>query len=128
MERINLTNDQAAFEYVLYMIAASYFDKATCVTGLTERNLLLHYKEQKANTQFDMENYCIKFMDLFEKRLGKQFFARRVNVRLIREKEGRPISVIFSGDDMELKLSATYRKNHSIIRYSAVLGGAKNGQ
>ncbi len=118
MDRINLTSDQAAFEYVLYMIAASYFEKATCVTDLTERKLLLHYKDQKENAQLNMESYCIRFMEGFEDRLGKNFFAKDVRVRLIREKEDRPISVIFTGEDMELKLSALYRRNHSIIRYS----------
>ncbi len=118
MDRINPTNDQAAFEYTLYMIASSYFDKATCITDLTERNLLLHYKEQKESAQLNMEDYCIRFMECFEDRLGENFFAKEVNVRLIREKEDRPISVIFTGKDMELKLSALYRRNHSVIRYS----------
>ena len=117
MEKINFTSNQAVYEYVLYMIAGSYFVKATCTTDLTERNLRLHYKEQKPSTQFEIEDYCIKFMDKFEKRLGAEFFERNVIVRLVRFRCNQPISIVFFCGGMELTLSAFYAKKKTIIRY-----------
>ncbi len=124
MEKLNIANNQAAFEYVLYMIASSYFAKATCTTGFTERNLLLHYKEQKMKAQYEMEEYCIGFMDKFEKRLGRDFFGGDAAVRLVREKEDRPVSIIFTREDKELSLVPSFRGRHSVIRYS-VKGAAR---
>ncbi len=47
MVKMNFTNSQTSFEYALYMIAASYFNKSVCLSEITEKNMLLQYKEQK---------------------------------------------------------------------------------
>ncbi|MCR5685992.1 MAG: hypothetical protein K6G81_11345 [Lachnospiraceae bacterium] len=52
------------------MIAASYFSKAPCSTKLVERNMFLHYKEQRVKKQYEMEDICISYMDKLERKLG----------------------------------------------------------
>ncbi len=111
-------NNQAAFEYVLYMIASSYFENANCVTGATESKLRLNYREQKANSQYRMEEFCISFMDRFAERIGTDMFRRNVEVRLVRLREDRPVSVIFSGEGFRMTLTPEYLGNGSRIRYS----------
>ena len=39
MVKMNFTNSQTAFEYALYMIAASYFNKSACLSEITEKNM-----------------------------------------------------------------------------------------
>ena len=119
MEKNNFTADnQAAFEYVLYMIASSYFESAKCSTGAAERSLLLNYKEQKAVSQYMMEDFCISFMDKFAERIGADLFRREVEARLIRERQDRPVSIIFSGKGFRMSFCPIYSGKRSIIRYS----------
>ena len=109
---------QAAFEYVLYMIAASYFESAECSTGTTERKLLLRYKEQKAKSQYMMEDFCISFMDKFAERVGADLFRRAVEARIVRERQDRPMSIIFSGEGFRMSFCPVYAGKRSVIRYS----------
>ena len=117
-------NDQKAFEYALYMIASSYFDKAVCTTQLTERNLLLHYKEENTRKQFEMEDFCIRFMNKLERRLGTGFFENNVFVKLVRKNENSPVLIVFSNEGMSLKLSVPYTEKKRLIRYRAGHAGA----
>ncbi len=117
MKKNRTTKDRAAFEYALYMIVSSYFDKADCSTGIMERNLLLHYKEQKIRKQYEMEDYCIRFMDNLEQRLGTKFFSGKATVRLVRAHENNPVSIIFRGEGRELVLSVVYTGRRKEIRF-----------
>lgn len=95
MQKMNFTTKQAAFDYALYMIASSYFDKTVCKSKLIERNMVVQYKEQKTDIQYKMEDICIKFMDSLEQKLPVGFFRQEMTVRLRREKAGAPTEIIF---------------------------------
>lgn len=41
MVKMNFTNSQTSFEYSLYMIAASYFNKSACLSEITEKTELV---------------------------------------------------------------------------------------
>ncbi len=41
MVKMNFTNSQTSFEYALYMIAASYFNKSDCLSEITEKTELV---------------------------------------------------------------------------------------
>ena len=112
MVKMNFTNNQTAFEYALYMIAASYFDKKVCLSRITERNMLLQYKEQKLIKQYQMEDICIKFMDDLARKLPADFFNRTVETKLNRTASG--ITEIILGD------------NQSFIVFRAIYAGKKS--
>ena len=56
MQKMTFTSNQTAFEYAIYEIVGSYFKKATCVSTIQEQKLIVHFKEQKQDTQCLMEN------------------------------------------------------------------------
>lgn len=63
---------QYQIEYITYMIFASLFKKATCVSSYVESSLLLYYKELGQKAQLDIEssviytcdNILTKFIDI----------------------------------------------------------------
>lgn len=98
MQKMNFTSKQTAFDYALYMIASSYFNKAVCKSKLMESNLVVHYKEQKPDAQYRMEEICIKFMESMVRKLPAGVFNSDVTVRLRRETANLPTEIIFEGD------------------------------
>lgn len=116
MEKMNFTNNQTAFEYALYMIAASYFDKAACETKYTEKSMLLQYKEQKIDKQYQMEEICIKFMDKLEKILPENVFRQEVQVQL-RKSKGKLTEILFRGKNNILSFRGIYAGKRSQIEY-----------
>ena len=109
--------EQAAFEYALYMIASSYFDRAECTTVPMEQKLKLNYREQKQNGQYKMEDFCITFMDRFVARKGEELFHRSVEVRLVRENRDLPVSIVFLGEGFRMILMPRYDGRGSTISY-----------
>ena len=94
MVKMNFTNSQTSFEYALYMIEASYFNKSACLSEITEKNMLLQYKEQKLNSQYQMEEICIEFMDNLVSKIPSRFFQRSVAVKLNKTASGKTEIVI----------------------------------
>lgn len=117
MVKMNFTNNQTAFEYVLYMIAASYFDKTVCTSKLTERNMLLQYKEQKLNKQYQMEDFCINFMEDLISKLSQEFFKQNMEVHLIRRATAERTEIVFMNDNSIIAFRAIYAGRKSQIKY-----------
>lgn len=115
MVKMSFTSNQVAFDYALYMIAASYFDKAICKSKLTEGNMLLQYKEQKLDKQYQMEDVCIRYMDRLMKELPREIFSQDVEVHLRRKAVGEPTQILFVGDRYSVKFSGTYKGTKSEI-------------
>lgn len=116
MVKMNFTNSQTSFEYALYMIAASYFNKSACLSEITEKNMLLQYKEQKLNSQYQMEEICIEFMDNLVSKIPSRFFERSVAVKLNKTASGKTEIVI--GDKQSfIVFHAPYAGKKSQIRY-----------
>ena len=119
MVKMNFTSKQAAFEYALYMIAASYFDKAVCLEAssqMHEKNLLLQYKEQKQGSQIKLEDICIAYMDELEKKLPKKMLNQQVEVRFSRT-AGKPSEICFLTPKYRLCLCGVYAGKDTRIEY-----------
>lgn len=116
MLKTNFTNNQRAFEYVLYMIAASYFEKAVCMSKQVEQNFLLQYKEQKVNKQYQMEDICIKFMEELVKKVPSDFFGGTVKVKLHRTKSGLT-EIMFWNKKNIIVFQAIYEGKKTKIQY-----------
>lgn len=116
MVKMNFTNNQTAFEYALYMIAASYFDKTVCLSRITERNMFLQYKEQKLIKQYQMEEICISFMDELISKLPSSYFNRSVDVKLNRITPYLT-EIAFLDEHMAITFRALYAGKKSKIIY-----------
>lgn len=115
MVKINFTNNQTAFEYALYMIAASYFDKAVCKSKFIERKMLVQYKEQKLSSQYRMEDICIDFMEGFVKSVSSDFFHQDMDVYLAKKSINAPFEIVFKNNRYCISFIAKYSGNKSKI-------------
>ena len=103
MMKMNFTNNQVAFDYVLYMIVGSYFDKTTCDRAqLQEKKMFLQYKEQKLNNQFAMEDACIVFAEQeLLPNIPEKFWEQQAEVRIRKRTEDGSL-ISFEGKDFRL--------------------------
>ena len=116
MVKMNFTDNQTAFEYALYMIASSYFDKAICTSYFTEKGMLLQYKEQKLDKQYSMEDICIRFMDEIADELPEEMFHQDMWVHLSKRK-GTPTEILFENENYILRFTGNYAGRKSKIDY-----------
>ena len=114
MVKMNLTNNQTSFEYALYMIASSYFDKAECRNIFLERNMLLKYREQKLDSQYKMEDICIDYMDKLYEKLPADFLKQKIRVHLSKRKDGTT-DILFVSRNYILELFGIYAGKKSVI-------------
>lgn len=114
MVKMRFTDNQTAFDYALYMIAASYFDKTVCASKLTEKNMMLQYKEQRLNSQYRMEEICIRYMDRLERELPEWIFAQNMTVHLYRRLNG-VTRIVFECDSFTVCFLGEYVGDKSEI-------------
>ena len=119
----NITKNQMAFSYALYMMAGSYFRKTVCVNPVLETKMRLFYAEDAADTQVDTEKLCISFME--EKLLPVMpdaLWQEMMEVHMyVDERSGRT-EICFIGADYMLRLFADsvgnrFQISHEIWTY-----------
>ncbi|MBR1757407.1 MAG: hypothetical protein IJ744_01595 [Lachnospiraceae bacterium] len=116
MEHANARNNQLAFDYALFMIAGSYFEKAVCPHSLWERKLSQAYKGAKTDTQVRMEALCIRYAEVeLLPTLPPEIWKQEVSVRLIPTTDGKRTVVQFVGENFILRLQALYRGGKSRV-------------
>ena len=115
MVKMNFTDNQTAFEYALYMRAASYFDKAECKSQLVERKMFVQYKEQKLSSQYQMEDICIDSMDSLAKAVPSDFFHQNMTVFLVKRTADAPLEIVFKNNNYCIKFTASYAGRKSQI-------------
>lgn len=115
MMKIKMKN-QAAMEYAMYMISSSYFEKVICPKSkMYEKTLFLYYKEEKNQTQYLMEDLCIKYMDEFVKKtLPDKIWKQCVEVHLVKDDKVKITNIIFVGKYFTLKLIPQIRGGQKV--------------
>lgn len=109
--RPTFKDNQMAMDYVIYMIAGSYFKSTECVSPLVEGGLYIMYKEAGEKKQLCMENEVDLFMkDEVLPKLPKGFLNQDVKVKLIAE-NGKPTKVVFVGEDCKLQICGIAAKS-----------------
>ena len=114
MAKMSLTNNQTAFEYALYMIASSYFDRVKCKNTILEKSMLLQYKEQKLDNQYKMEDICIAYMDGLQQKLPKDLFKQNTVVRF-RKRQNGFTTLFFMSRKYVLEIQGIYAGKKSAI-------------
>ncbi len=98
---------QKALDYIMYMILASYFNKAVCQSPLREKQLFLCYKDIKLDEQLKMEEACIRYIEKFQKAVPESFWKQEVEVHF----KGRNASAIeVHGNNQILCVRTSYEK------------------
>lgn len=110
MMKMNLTNDQAALEYALYMIVGSYFPKTIREKSkFQEQKLFLYYQEQKRENQYFLEEQCIRYAEhTLLPMIPEKIWEQKVEVHFRRVK-GAKRCICFKGKDFVLAVSAEYK-------------------
>lgn len=119
MVKMTFTNNQTAFEYAMYMMLGSYFNKTSCKNPLQEKKMRVQYMEQKEKSQIDLENICIRFVEKeLLPRLPKEFWEHDVEVRFRPTKLKGLQEVQFKSPDYILRVSGIYQgKRNTNIHY-----------
>ena len=119
MQKMTFTSNQTAFEYAIYEIVGSYFKKATCVSTIQEQKLIVHFKEQKQDTQCLMENKVDGYVRaVLLKKLPPEIWDEEVSVEIRKAPESELMNIIFYGEKYALIVKGAYRgKNNAEFNY-----------
>ena len=115
----NIVDNQRAFEYVMYMMFGSYFDKAVLRNVLQEKKMYVQYMEQKEKSQYQMENICIRFIEKkLMKELPEELWNQKVEVKIVPTEMKGLREIQFRGPEYTLRVCAIYRgKGNTVIHY-----------
>ena len=118
MVKMQLTDNQTAFEYAIYMIVGSYFNKTSCKNVLQERKMRLQYCEQKLDKQYKMEDMCIAYVEQeLRNKIPSRVWDEKVMTRLIVNKERGMTEIRFISHEYILCISGIYRGKNSEFNY-----------
>ena len=119
MQKMTFTSNQTAFEYAIYEIVGSYFKKARCQSTIQEQKLIVHFKEQKQDTQCLMENKVDGYVKgVLLKKLPAEIWDEEVTVEIRKAPESELMNIIFYGEKYALIVKGAYRgKNNAEFNY-----------
>lgn len=117
MAKTNLISNQRTLEYALYVIASSYFNKTSCKTKLTESSMLIQYKEQKLDKQYQMEELCEEYMEELANKFPHRIFEQNMTVHLRRKASNLPTEILFRSEQFIIIFSCLYAGKKSEISY-----------
>lgn len=107
--KFNIVDKQAAFEYVLYMMLGSYFDKVACCSPMYEKKMHMQYQQQKEESQIQMEDFCIRFVEKeLMPQLPEDFWKQQMEVRFLPTNVKGMREVQFIGADYALRVSGIF--------------------
>lgn len=119
MQKMTFTTNQTAFEYAIYEIVGSYFKKATCISTIQEQKLIVHFKEQKQDTQCLMENKVDSYVKgVLLKKLPEEIWDEEVTVEMRKSPDSDVMNLFFYGEKYALLVKGVYRgKNNADFTY-----------
>ena len=119
--KLNIVDKQAAFEYALYMMLGSYFEKMACCSPMYEKKLHMQYLQQKEENQLQMEDFCIRFVEKeLMPQLPEDFWRQQVEVRFLPTNVKGMREIQFIGADYALRVSGIFRgKRYTSMHYEA---------
>lgn len=123
-------NRQRALDYSMYMMLSSYFKGSICKSTFLEKRLYLYYKEQKPDTQVELEEKCIRLIEQeILPQIPKACLDDKVQIKLTQgePREAVMISVYGCGYRLQVTVKDVPGKKHSpklFMHYR--LGGGNN--
>ena len=112
MQKMTFTSNQTAFEYAIYEIVGSYFKKARCQSTIQEQKLIVHFKEQKQDTQCLMENKVDGYVKaVLLKKLPPEIWDEEVTVEIRKTPESDLMNIISNGMELAHHGEVIRRRN-----------------
>lgn len=109
-------NRQRALDYCMYMMLSSYFKGSICKSTFLEKRLYLYYKEQKPDTQVELEEKCIQLIEQeILPQIPKACWKERVQIKLTQRglREGVMLFVYGKGFWMQVAIKDIPGRKHS---------------
>jgi len=108
---MNQTEKQRAFDYSMYVMLSSYFDKTVCTTKLQEKKLCLAYQELKEDVKQDYDESSIRIIEkeLLPK-LPKKFMHQQMNLTLLGSADKACTEIRLQNEDYVLRVKSRYSK------------------
>lgn len=105
-------NKQRAFDYCMYMMLTSYFQKSICKSKYMEKKLYLYYQEQKQNDQIAMEEECIRLIEQqILPKVPQKYRMREVDTHIRRRGNHPGMELLIHTGDYILQVAVDYNKN-----------------
>lgn len=100
---------QKAFEYALYSILSTCFQKADCDSPVLEDKLKIRYKAVKEDARDLIDEACIRYIEnQLQSCLPKAVFDQAVTVKLVRKAHWDKTILRFEGPTYCLDLTGKY--------------------
>ena len=116
-------DQQKAFDYIIYMMVGSYFNKARAAVPGKENSRYLLYMLLGSAAQIRLEEQCEQY---FQKKilpgLPRGFLDADVRVYFDSTGDGRYTSVVFAGNGRFLRIASLYGGKHKQPRMRAWVG------
>lgn len=108
---MNQTEKQRAFDYSMYVMLSSYFDKTVCTTKLQEKKLCLAYQELKEDAKQDYDEKSIKVIeDELLPKLPKKFMQQQMELALLGRENKICTEIRLQNADYVLRVKSRYTK------------------
>ena len=122
---LDRTEQQAAMDYIVYMIIGSYFAEARAKSPWRERGMRLKYCLLGQKRQYELEEKCDRYFDaVLSDRLPADFLDGKAEVSFCRPRDGRGSSVVFSDGFRRLEITSQYGGRRRDPAFSYHLGAA----
>ncbi len=111
-------NSQNALDYVIYMMAASYFKKAECSSKLYEKKLCISYRETKEHLQYQMEDIVIDYVEKeILPKLPRDIEQQTVQVYLVHTPEAPCTEIRLCFGEYILRIAAVYKGSRTKVQH-----------
>ena len=115
---MNKTEKQRAFDYSMYVMLSSYFNKTVCSTNMQQQKLCLAYQELKDT---EKQQFDEKSIQLIEKELlpnlPKWFFDQQMRILLLGNEEEEGTEIRFQNRYYILRIKAFYDRKKPVLAY-----------
>jgi len=102
---------QRAFDYSMFIMLSSYFDKSVCTTKLQEKKLCLAYQELKEAAKEDYDEKSIRVIEEeLLPNLPKSFTKQPMELVLLGREDKPYTEIRLQNEDYVLRLKSRYHK------------------
>ena len=115
---MNQTEKQRAFDYSMYIMLISYFDKTFCTTHLQEKKLCLAYQELKEEHKQIYDEKSIRLIEeeLLPK-LPKRFLEQQMELALLGSADVPGTEIRLQNDNYVLRIKSRYDRKRPGLAY-----------
>ena len=109
---------QRAFDYSMYVMLSSYFDKSVCNEKLQIQKLRLAYQELKDEDKQVYDEQSIRMIEeQLLPNLPKYFIEQKMKLRLLGKEDSKYTEIRLQNENYVLRIKTNYKKKKPILLY-----------